>query len=196
MAIRLLNTTPQRVSWLLWAQPVERRGQGPACRAEDAALLYQLPEPRPDGQPVLSLTPMEFLERLATLIPSPLRHCPSSHAILAPPFCWEQNGTALAGPERTDPRDGVRDALLRAVVTAHAASGGGEGSGQGSSRPPAPAQAATEKSRSPYLLMADHSFMLLARSGRKNPEVLSEVLDALAGWISTVSHNPLPSDQR
>lgn len=26
-----------------------------------------------------------------------------------PPFCREQNGTALAGPERTDPRDGVRN---------------------------------------------------------------------------------------
>jgi len=39
--------------------------------------------------------------------------------------------------------------------------------------------------------------MLLAqRSGRKNPEVLSEVLDALAGWIGTVFCGPLPSDQR
>jgi hypothetical protein len=103
MAIRLLNTTPQRVSWLLWAQPAERRGQGRALRAAPRMqrLFYQLPEPRPDGQTVLSLTPMEFLERLATLIPSPRRHRPSSHAILAP------------------------NAPLRAVVTAHAASGGG-----------------------------------------------------------------------
>jgi hypothetical protein len=39
--------------------------------------------------------------------------------------------------------------------------------------------------------------MLLAqRSGRKNPEVLSEVPDALAGWIGTVSRGPLSSDQR
>ena len=37
MAIRLLNTTPQRVSWLLWAQP------GPACRAEDAASVLSAP---------------------------------------------------------------------------------------------------------------------------------------------------------
>ena len=37
MAIRLLNTTPQRVSWLLWAQPAERRGQGRALRSGEGA---------------------------------------------------------------------------------------------------------------------------------------------------------------
>ncbi len=61
---------------LLFAQPAERRGQGRAPQAAPRMqrLIYQLPNPRPDGQPVLSLTPMEFLERLATLIPPPRRH--------------------------------------------------------------------------------------------------------------------------
>jgi len=30
---------------------------------------------------------------------------------------------------------------------------------------------------------ADHSFHVPARSGRKDAQVLAEVLDALAGWI-------------
>lgn len=35
-----------------------------------------------------------------------------------PPFCRGQNGTALAGAQRTDPREGVRNAPLGAAVTA------------------------------------------------------------------------------
>jgi hypothetical protein len=34
---------------------------------------------------------------------------------------------------------------------------------------------------------ADHSFHVRARSGRKDAEVLDEVLDALAGWIDSVT---------
>jgi uncharacterized protein len=34
---------------------------------------------------------------------------------------------------------------------------------------------------------ADHSFHVLARSGRNNREVLSEILDTLAGWIGTIA---------
>jgi Putative transposase. len=37
-------------------------------------VVYSLPKPLPDGQTVLSLTPMELLERLARLIPPPRRH--------------------------------------------------------------------------------------------------------------------------
>jgi len=72
---------------LLFAQPAERRGQGRAPRAAPRMqrLIYQLPKPRPDGQTVLSLTPLEFLERLATLIPPPRRHRRSSHGVLACP---------------------------------------------------------------------------------------------------------------
>ena len=34
---------------------------------------------------------------------------------------------------------------------------------------------------------ADHSFHVLARSGRNDREVLSEILDTLAGWIGTIA---------
>ena len=34
---------------------------------------------------------------------------------------------------------------------------------------------------------ADHSFHVLARSGRNDREVMSEILDALAGWIGEVA---------
>jgi hypothetical protein len=33
---------------------------------------------------------------------------------------------------------------------------------------------------------ADHSFHVPARSGRNDREVMTEILDALAGWISAV----------
>jgi hypothetical protein len=99
-------------------------------------LFYQLPKPPPEGQTVLSLTPMEFFERLATLIPPPRRHRHRYHGVLAP------------------------NAPLRAVVTSHAGLPMA-GSAQGSSRPaPTPAQAATEKSRSPSTYLWA---MLLAR---------------------------------
>jgi predicted alpha/beta-hydrolase family hydrolase len=33
---------------------------------------------------------------------------------------------------------------------------------------------------------ADHSFHVLARSGRKDAEVMNEILDAFAGWVSAL----------
>ena len=35
---------------------------------------------------------------------------------------------------------------------------------------------------------ADHSFHVPARTGRKDSEVLAELLDALAGWINSATH--------
>jgi predicted alpha/beta-hydrolase family hydrolase len=37
---------------------------------------------------------------------------------------------------------------------------------------------------------ADHSFHVPARSGRKDPQVLSDILDALAAWINLAIKNP------
>ena len=39
---------------------------------------------------------------------------------------------------------------------------------------------------------ADHSFHVPARSGRKDAQVLSDVLDALAGWIDEILRAPAP----
>ena len=54
-----------------WAKPGE-------------CLIYRLPKPRPDGQTTLTLTPLEWLDRVAVLIPPaigimaswrPMPHC-------------------------------------------------------------------------------------------------------------------------
>lgn len=41
---------------------------------KDRRLVYRLPKPRPDGQSVLYLTPLAFLDKLAGLIPPPRKH--------------------------------------------------------------------------------------------------------------------------
>jgi len=78
---------------LVFAQPAEGRGQGRALQAAPRmqCLIYHLPKPRPDGQTVLSLTPMEFLERLATLIPPPRRHRHRYHGV------WRPSPTTCGG---------------------------------------------------------------------------------------------------
>jgi Putative transposase. len=69
---------------LAWAEAGER-------------LVYSLPKPGPFGQTVFSLTPMEFLERLARLIPPPPRHRHRYHGVLAPNAPWRAAVTARAG---------------------------------------------------------------------------------------------------
>jgi Putative transposase. len=79
---------------LVWAQPGQR-------------LIYQLPKPRPDGQTALSLTPIEFLERLAALIPPPRRHRHRYHGVLAPTAPLRAHVTARAGLPMDHSLDGV-----------------------------------------------------------------------------------------
>jgi hypothetical protein len=40
---------------------------------------------------------------------------------------------------------------------------------------------------------ADHSFHVPARSGRKDAQVLGDVLDALPGWIDGILRAPAPA---
>ena len=47
-------------------------------------IVYRLPHPAPDGTTALSLTPLEFLERLALLIAPPRIHRHRYHGVLAP----------------------------------------------------------------------------------------------------------------
>ena len=47
-------------------------------------IVYRLPHPAPDGSTTLSLTPLEFLERLALLIAPPRIHRHRYHGVLAP----------------------------------------------------------------------------------------------------------------
>ena len=64
---------------------------------KDQRLVYRLPKPRPDGQTVLYLTPLEFLDKLAALIPPPRRHRHRYHGVLAPNAPLRQAVTAYAG---------------------------------------------------------------------------------------------------
>jgi hypothetical protein len=64
---------------------------------KDQRLVYRLPKPRPDGQTVLLLTPLEFLDKLAVLIPPPRKHRHRYHGVLAPNAPLRQAVTAYAG---------------------------------------------------------------------------------------------------
>ena len=64
---------------------------------KDQRLVYRLPKPRPDGQTVLYLTPLEFLDKLAVLIPPPRKHRHRYHGVLAPNAPLLQAVTAYAG---------------------------------------------------------------------------------------------------
>jgi hypothetical protein len=50
----------------------------------DGKVAYRLKRPRRSGAPALVLTPLEFLGRLATLIPPPRRHLTRYHGVFAP----------------------------------------------------------------------------------------------------------------
>lgn len=60
-------------------------------------LVYRLPKPSPDGQTVLYLTLMEFLDKFAVLIPPPRKHRHRYHGVLAPNAPLRQAVTAYAG---------------------------------------------------------------------------------------------------
>ncbi len=72
---------------------------------EGKELLYRLPKPRPDGQTVLRLTPLEFIERLAALIPPPRRHRHRYHGVLAPNSPLRAAVTARAGKPISAPNE-------------------------------------------------------------------------------------------
>ncbi len=51
---------------------------------DEQRLLYRLPKPRPDGCTALTLSPLEFIQRLAALNPPPRTHRHRYHGVLAP----------------------------------------------------------------------------------------------------------------
>lgn len=51
-------------------------------------LLYELPHPRRDGATHLSLDPLELIDKLSVLIPSPRFHLLRFHGLLAPHAAW------------------------------------------------------------------------------------------------------------
>jgi hypothetical protein len=68
------------------------------CRsANGEQLLYELPKPRPDGQTMLRLDPIELLDRLASLVPPPRSHRHRYCGVLAPNARLRAAVTARAG---------------------------------------------------------------------------------------------------
>lgn len=65
-------------------------------RVDDQRILYHLPKPTPDGQARLTLTPLEFINRLAALIPAPRLHRHRYSGVLAPNARLRPAVTALA----------------------------------------------------------------------------------------------------
>ncbi len=60
-------------------------------------LIYHLPKPRPDGQTALILTTVQFLDRIAILIPPHRRHRPRYFGVLAPNAPLRPQVTERAG---------------------------------------------------------------------------------------------------
>ena len=72
-------------------------GERLSWKEEDEQLIYQLPKPSYDGQTQLQLTPGEFLDRIAALIPQPRKHRQRYHGVLAPNGPLRKEVTARAG---------------------------------------------------------------------------------------------------
>ena len=50
----------------------------------EGQIVYRFPKPQPDGTTQVRLTPLERIDRLATLIPPPRLHRHRYHGVLAP----------------------------------------------------------------------------------------------------------------
>jgi len=65
-------------------------------RIDEEQIVYHLPKPTPDGQTRLTLTPLEFISRLAALIPAPRLHRHRYYGVLAPNARLRPAVTAMA----------------------------------------------------------------------------------------------------
>ncbi|WXG54263.1 MAG: transposase [Candidatus Sedimenticola sp. (ex Thyasira tokunagai)] len=77
-------------------------GERLCWQEQDEMLIYHLRKPQHDGQTLLRLTPAEFLDRIATLIPPPRRHRHRYHGVLAPNAPLREQVTNRAGQPVTD----------------------------------------------------------------------------------------------
>jgi hypothetical protein len=72
----------------------------------DGRVLYKMKRPMAGGRLELVLTPVEFLRKLATLIPPPRKHSIRFHGIFAPNSSWRKEivPAAAAAPAATAPK--------------------------------------------------------------------------------------------
>ncbi|WPL14899.1 Putative transposase [Thiorhodovibrio litoralis] len=68
-------------------------------------VIYRLPKPLRDGTTVLTLTPLEFIDHLAALIPPPRRHRHRYHGVLAPNSPWRAEATAYGRDLSDEPHE-------------------------------------------------------------------------------------------
>jgi hypothetical protein len=70
----------------------------------DGSIRYELLHPRLDGTVAVVFTPVEFLEKLAALVPRPRSHLVRFHGVLAPNAAWRRavvpDPAARAGAKR------------------------------------------------------------------------------------------------
>ena len=63
---------------------------------DDEHLIYHSSKPQADGTIELQLTPLELIDRIATLVPPPRVHRHRYHGVLAPNSPYRARVTALA----------------------------------------------------------------------------------------------------
>ena len=90
---------------------------------KDERLIYRLSKPQHDGQTVLRLTPMEFLDRMAVLIPPPRSHRHRYHGVLAPNAPLRQAISERSGLPVESEKAVVADEKIHSVATEEQASG-------------------------------------------------------------------------
>lgn len=69
---------------------------------DDEHLRYHFSKPQADGTTELSLSPLEFIDRIAALVPSPHVHRHRYHGVLAPNSPLRDQVTALVPETATD----------------------------------------------------------------------------------------------
>ena len=82
----------------IWSDMVILSQDGVLEQLPDDQLIYRFPKPQPDGCTQLRLTPLEFIERLAALIPPSCIHRHRHHEVLAPNAPPRAQVTAWARP--------------------------------------------------------------------------------------------------
>jgi hypothetical protein len=73
------------------------------CQIDPEHLVYESPKPGPGGRVSQILTPLEFMDRLAALIPPPRRHRHRYYGVLAPNSPLRPAVTALAAAPEPGP---------------------------------------------------------------------------------------------